>query len=306
MNTIDISKVDLNLLAALELLLTEQSVTRAARRAGVTQSSMSHTLGRLRSLFGDPLLVRSGRGVLVTPRGQALLAPLQRALGELRLLIKGEAEFVPASSKRVFVLACPDLLGALLPELLSRLVSEAPGVRLEVRPLPVSELTAALSDGTCDLVLTPPPCEGAGLVRRSLGALSWCVLARKDHPALSAPLTTKVWGRYPHVMVRSGRDTPNRVGDALAAKNITREVGLTVPGFLLALYAVACTDFFFTAPKELVSRLVAPLGLSALSPPVELPPIEVRSVWHERFHTDPGHRWFRGVVAEIFQRTIRR
>ena len=300
MNKIDISTIDLNLLRSLELLLTEQSVTAAARRAGVTQSSMSHTLGRLRALFQDALLVRAGRGLVSTPRGESLLAPIQRWLREVGAMVHGAPAFVAATSTREFVLACPDLLGALLPELLARLSSLAPKVRLEVRALPVSDLGVALGDAACDLVLLPGPCEGVGLVQRSLGRLSWCVLARRGHPALSGRLTAKVWGSYPHVMVRSGRSTPNRVGQAVAAERVSREVGLVVPGFLLALYAVAHSDFFFTAPRELVTRLAAPLGLEVLAPPLRIPSLEVLSVWHERVHADPGHKWFRGVIVEAW------
>jgi DNA-binding transcriptional LysR family regulator len=294
MSKIDISSIDLNLLRSLEVLLTEQSVTAAARRAGVTQSSMSHTLGRLRELFQDPLLVRAGRGVVSTPRGESLLVPIQRLLVEVGALVNGEPEFIAATSSREFVLACPDLL--------SRLSFLAPKVRLEVRPLPVSELEVSLGGAAYDLALVPGPCEGAGLRQRSLGRLSWCVLARRDHPALSGHFTAKVWGCYPHVIVRSGRSTPNRVEQALATEKIDREVGLVVPSFLLALYAVAYTDFFLTAPRELVSRLALPLGLAVLTPPIKIPAVEVLSVWHERLHTDPGNRWFRHVIAEVWLR----
>jgi DNA-binding transcriptional LysR family regulator len=304
MNQIHISDIDLNLLSSLEILLTEQSVTVAARRAGVTQSSMSHTLRRLRRLFHDELLVRAGRGVVLTPKGAALLRPLRRTLRELQLVLNGEESFDPATSTRSFVIACPDLLGALLPTLLSKLRATAPHVQIEVRPLPTAELSTSLAEGAYDVVLCPPPCEGSGLMQRTLGSLSWCVLARKKHPALKKKLSAKVWSSYPHIMVRSGRDTPNRVGQAASAERIARQVGLVVPGFLLALYAAASSDFFFTAPKELVKPLASSLGLVALAPPVNIPSIDVLLVWHERMSSDPGHRWFRSLLAEVFHTAI--
>jgi DNA-binding transcriptional LysR family regulator len=300
MNTIDVSKIDLNLLTALELLLTTQSVTIAAKRAGVTQSSMSHTLRRLRLLFEDELLVRAGRGAVITPRGEALLRPLQQALQGLQLALNGEPRFEPKTSRRTFVIACPDLLGALLPTLLPTLQARAPHTQLEIRPLPIGELSTALADGSLDVVLCPAPCEGSGLMQRTLGAISWCVLARKKHPALKKKLTAKVWGQYPHVMVRSGRDTPNRVSQAASAERVSREIGLVVPGFLLAMYAVASSDLFFTAPRELVTPLAASLSLAVTNPPVHIPQLDVLLVWHERVNNDPGHRWFRALLVEIF------
>lgn len=299
MDDINVSGVDLNLLRWLDLLLREQSVTRAAVRAGITQSSMSHALARLRRLFGDPLLVRAGRGVVLTPRAEALASPLRQALHGLAQVVRGEAGFSPASARRSFVIASPDLFGAILPRLLARLAHEAPGVRLELRPLPAGDVAGALAEGEIDLALCPPPCEGAGLVQRGLAALPWCILGRKGHPALRGKRGAASWVQYPHVVVRSGRATPNVVEEALRAAGLSRQVGLVVPGFLLALVAIAKSELLFTAPRPLVEPLLTSFGLSLAAPPIPIPSIRVLSVWHERSQADPGHRWLRQLFVDL-------
>src|SRR5262245_14541551 len=125
MAAIDDASVDLNLLAVLDALLDLRSVTAAARRLGLTQSTVSHALARLRALFGDPLLVRVGRGMAPTPRAEAIAPALRRALADVRRLVRHEERFDPATTTRAFSVVCPDLLAAFLPDLLGRLAREA-------------------------------------------------------------------------------------------------------------------------------------------------------------------------------------
>lgn len=300
MHGIDVSSTDLNLLLALDALLAEQHVTRAARRIGLTQSSMSHALGRLRELFGDPLLVRAGRGMVLTPRAEALRDPLSRVLADVARLVRHEGSFDAASSTRSFVLLCPDLLAPALPELLAAMSAEAPHVRLEVRPLDASADLAA-----ADLALSRPRTDGPGLAMRRLGQLTWAVLARRDHPARRR-FDREAWVRYPHVQVATGSGTPSVVDVAIARARLERRVGVTVPSFLMAPEVVARTDFFFTAPRELLRLLAKRLDLVLLDPPIAIDPVAVAVLWHERVEADPAHVWFRGVVARVVRATLAR
>lgn len=148
----------------------------------------------------------------------------------------------------------------------------------------------------------PAPGEGPGLVRRGLGAVHFAVLARRGHPALarSGALDAGAWAAHPHVMVRTGPRGPGIVAGALAKLGFERRVGLVVPTFLAALVAVAETDLFFTAPRELVAPLARRFDLAALEPPLAMPEVPVAAVWHERHQADEGHRFFRELVrAEI-------
>lgn len=298
MNDIDVSKVDLNLLPALQALLSEGSVTRAARRLGLGQSAGSHALTRLRRLFGDPLFVRVGRQIVPTPRAEVLREPLARLLGQTALLLAQETAFDPARSTRSFVLACPDLLAPVLPSLVARLAAVAPRARLEI-VLPRAGDGRALQEGAIDLALVPTPPEGPGLLRRGLGALRFAVAARRGHPLLRGPrLSRAAWAACPHVLVRTGHGGRSIVSAELARARFERRIGLVVPNFLLALVAVAESDLFFTAPRALMAPLCDRFALALRAPPVALAPVPVAALWHERFHADSAQRFFRALVTE--------
>ena len=297
--------LDLNLLVALDALLAERNVTRAARRVGVTQSTMSHTLSRLREALGDPVLVRAGRAMVPTPRAEALASPLRRALDELQRVLRHEARFDPARSTRAFSLASPDVVAAILPTLAGRLAVEAPGVRLEMHASNGIDLVSSLAASSFDLGLSPAVSEGAGLVQTRLGEVRFCILARRGHPALSRRrFDVDAWVSHPHVIVRAWGAGPGAVARAFEATGRSRRVGAVVPGFLAAPFVVAETDHFFAAPRELVAPLAAKLDLVMLEPPIEIPALQVVALWHERMQADPGHAWFRGRVVEAVRAVL--
>jgi DNA-binding transcriptional LysR family regulator len=291
----DVDALDLNLLVALDALLAEKSVTRAARRMQIGQPAASHALARLRVLFDDPLLVRVGRDMTTTPRAESLREPVGDLLARARQLAFGSRPFEARSAERVFRLICPDLLVASLGRLVARLRKEAPRCRLEIENRQRREL-GMLEDGRADVALVPAPEDGPGLVRRSLGAVRFAVVARKRHPVSS--LDTRAWAAHPHVMVRTGHGGESIVGGALERARVQRTIGLVVPTFLAALVAVSESDAFFTAPRELVRPLARRLGLKLLPPPIDLPVVRVAALWHERYQADAAHRFFRAIVCE--------
>lgn len=308
MAAIDDSTFDLNLLGALHVLLTERNVTRASKRLGITQSSMSHTLARLRDALADPILVRSGRAMVPTPRAEALAAPLGRALAELRRVARQEPAFDPATSTRTFTLACPDLVVSFLPDLVASLSREAPRVRLDVVPSSGLDIPSALGGSAIDAALAPAPDEGAGLAQRLLGRVTFCVLARRDHPALSKKRRwgLDAWLAHPHVVVHTGTAGPGFVAEALERAGRSRTVGMTAPTFLVAPFVVAESDLFFTAPRELVLGIARRLDLAVLDAPLPLPRVQVALLWHERNKADPGHAWFRERVALAASELLKR
>lgn len=307
MKTIDIRGIDLNLLVALEALLAERSVTAAAHRCHVTQSSMSHSLGRLRELLGDPLLVRSGRAMLPTPRALALLAPLQRSMAEIGRLLRSDVTFDAARSDRVFSLVCPDLLGAFLPGLLGKLQAEAPGVRLDLRQLERGDIAGPLLDRAHDLGMAAPlRGDMAGLMRTELGRVRWAVFGRPGHPAMQGSrFSARAWLSWPHVVVETGSPGRGYVGEALAKAGLERRIGISVPVFLLAPLVVAQTDMLLTAPLELLAPVAAQLGIVHRRPPIELPDVPVLLYWSERMQHDPGHQWLRERVAASMRERLR-
>lgn len=302
MKQIDLSAIDLNLLVALDALLREGSVTRAARRCGVGQSAMSHSLRRLRDLLRDPLLVRDGRRMVPTPRAAALAAPLSRLLADARRLISHETVFEPAASTRRFSLVCPDLIGAVLPALIGEIERSAPGVELAVRA-PGGSVSAALRDGGDDLGLGPPPTHSAGLMQRRLGAVQWAVLMRRGHPAADV-WSLEAWLAQPHVVVGTGSAGPSMVETALKAAGHRRRVGLVAPSFLVGPLVAARSDWFFTAPAPFVGELARTLRLTLRPVPLPVPAVPVVMTWPERLHADAGHRWLRDVVGRTIAAAV--
>ncbi len=301
-------RLDLNLLVAFDTLARERSVTRAAQQAGVTQSAMSHTLRRLRELFGDPLLVRGkaarGRGAMeLTPRAEALAAPVRASLVGLARALSASPELTPATLRRTFRVVSPDLFDVLvLPRLLDAFAREAPQVSVAIVPRPAS-LEAALLTGDVDLAVVPVLAPvfgetGPELRRRTLFRDTFRTFLRAGHPAASGRrLSKKRFLALPHLMVSPAGEGPGLVDHALAEAGESRRVALRVPTFAAALRIVAQTDLLLTAPAALARA--APDGeVVSVPTPLPLPEHAVTICWHPRFSEDPAHRWLRERLDE--------
>ncbi|MEZ4318936.1 MAG: LysR family transcriptional regulator [Myxococcota bacterium] len=291
--------LDLNLLRTLDVLLQERSVTGAARVLDRSQPAVSHALARLREALGDPLLVRQGRALVPTPRAESLAASVRPLLRELERALAREPEFDPAHSRRTFRLASPDLLGPIVPDLLSSL-ADAPHVGLEL----VSE-RGPDAPNAADLVLDILPDDAPGVVARRLGHVHQSVVCRRDHPARTGDWGLDAWLAWPHVLVRTGDRTPSVVDRMLAGLGRDRTYGVIVEDLLLVPHVLSRTDFLFTGPREVFRPLLEPLGLALLDVPIALPTVPVAAMWLERYATDPGHRWFRTRIIAEMDRQLR-
>jgi DNA-binding transcriptional LysR family regulator len=290
-------------LLALHALLEERHVTRAARRLGLTQSSMSHRLALLRRELGDPLLVRVKGALVPTQRAQAMARPLAEALEALRRAVRPPEIFDPTTSHLTVSLGMPDLLAPLLPGLLEELTAGAPNVQLQVLAPPPS-LGDALAAGVPSMALAPVRDVPQNIVCRPLGDVQFGVALRRGHPLLKGKLTLERWLSVGHVVVRQGTQSPNLVSQALAKQKVQRRVGVEVPTFLAGLFVVAGSDLVMNAPLPLVKELAAPLGLVLREAPVPLPRQPSALLWHERFQHDPAHQWARERVIAAVQRRL--
>lgn len=290
-------------LHALHVLLEERHVTRAAQRMGLTQSSMSHRLRRLREALSDPLLVRGDEGLVPTPRAAAIAGPLAAALRALHAAVAPPSGFDPATSRHTLSLAMPDLLMPLVPGLLAELAADAPGVDLRISGV-TPELGRALAAGDPPLALAPAGFVGDSAIARPLGELRFGVAARRGHPALDRPLTVARWLAHAHVVVRIGNERPNVIGDELARRGLVRRVGVEVPSFLAGLMIVAGSDLLMNAPMPLVHAVAGTLGLIVREAPISLPRVPFALLWHERFQADPAHRWARERIAAAMRRRL--
>lgn len=304
MQEMNIAELDLNLLVALDALLREESVTQAARRLGKSQPALSHTLGRLRDVFDDQLLVPGKGGMKPTPKADSLRAPLERVLRQIESLISVETQFEPASTTRSFTIGCPDLFGIVLESVVTWFAGQAPRAHFEMSSSNLDELEGALEAGRHEIVLGPVPDQATSQLRqRYVGKLEWCCLVRPDHPVLTGEFTLDNWVAFGHVMVAYGHRARSMVGAAIQSAGSSRRVAVTVPSFLAAASAVANTDYILTAPHMLAAHAGRQHGLVPVRPPIELPITHVGVMWHERWDADAGHEWFRtGVWRQIKDR----
>lgn len=315
-----LATVDLNLLVAFDALVRERHVTRAAERVGLTQSAMSHALGRLRTLLGDPLLVRGRGGMTLTPRAESLIVPLRSGLVILGRALSEPAEFHPESARRAFAIAAPDLFHVLaIPPLLERVRSQAPGVDIAVSDLSERRLPEQLETGEIDVAIVPqmdvpsaPPAgpSAPGLVRRTLFRDRFVCLMRADHPAFGqrrsaraaakkTRLTLETYLALSHVLVSPTGEGPGVVDQVLARRGLRRRIALRLPHFYSALSIVAQSDLIVTAPSAMARLLRPELPVVAVPPPLSLPQHSIHLVWHERFSKDLGHGWLRDQVREV-------
>jgi len=295
-HAMNLASLDLNLLAALDALVCEAHVGRAARKVGLSQPAMSHALARLRCLMADPLLVRTGARMELTPRAQALRAPLAQALDSVRAVFVRE-NFDPSTSGRRFVLMMPDLVTDLvMPPLLARIGPEAPGVRLDVTPFRApATMTDEFARGL-DLILACLPDAFPGFHRQRLYADRDVLAVRRGHPAGKRFKNLAAFLAARHVAVACDGAREDMIDSWLRRRGIERRVALTVPSYLQALRIAARTDLVAFVPGRLVAALSRAFGLIAVPPPLD-PGIDEQYVFHStRVQVDPASVWLRNQV----------
>ncbi|MEV8096451.1 LysR family transcriptional regulator [Kitasatospora sp. NPDC085879] len=300
--------VDANLAIALDALLAEHSVTRAAARLHTSPAAMSRTLARLRRILQDPLLVRAGQTMVPTPRAQALREEAATVVRSLSALLSPGASVDPARLSGTFTLQAADLVGAALaPGLLHLAQREAPGVSFRIR---AEELEAgpALRDGRIDLEIGSIDHADPETQIEELVSLRMVAAVRPGHPLTEGPLTPARLAAAPHVAVsRRGRFS-GPLDTALAEQNLHRRVSVVLPSHLAAMTLAARSDIVCLVPAAPPGAAPSPLthdagalGLHLLDIPLALPPLTIGMAWHPRHTADGAHRWLRDAV----RRTLR-
>lgn len=295
--------IDLNLLPALDALLTAGSVTAAARRLGLSASAMSRTLARLRDTTGDPLLVRAGRGLVPTPRAQEIAGRVHELARDTRAVLSPRRDSLDLRAlDRTFTLCASEgFLAVFAAPLVSAVIEAAPGARLRFAPKPVKDVTM-LREGEIDLEIgvlgTAPPEVRATLLFRDryVGAV------RADHPLLGEPVTAARYAACRHVVVSRRGVAEGPVDAALSDLNLSRRIAAVVPGFPDALAIARHTDLVAQVTRSSFHKVGGAAlaeGLVAFDLPVATPEIAISLTWHPRLEADPAHRWLRGVVGSV-------
>ncbi|AWV88280.1 LysR family transcriptional regulator [Bradymonas sediminis] len=302
MHAMHLHTIDLNLLNALDALLRHNSVTKAAKELGLSQSATSHALNRLRELFDDDLLVRAGRSMVPTARAEQLRAPLQQALSQLAAAIETPQAFDPASAQGEFCLATSDYVQfVFLPALIEKLQHRAPGIDLRIRELGAEPPTDRLATGAVDLALTLglPEDVPDTLYRRDLFQLELVSLVRADNPQVGDALDLDTYCKLSHILVSPLADDVGVVDLTLAEMGRKRHVAVVVPHFMVAPFLVANSDMILTTARSVAEKYADALALRIFDPPIDLLRGTVSMVWHRRSYTDASHQWLRRQVEEV-------
>lgn len=292
-----ISKVDLNLFTVFEAIYAEGSVTRASRKLNLTQPAISHALGRLRQMFGDPLFVRQGHTMVSTPLARSIIDPIRRSLRGLEVTLNGAHAFDPATTEKRFNIALRDVLeSTILPPLMRQVRESAPQVDIAASHVERRELQGEMASGTLDMaidVLLPLPND---ILRARIYQDSTVVVARKGHPDIDGQLDIDTYLRQDHILASSRRRGPGLEDFELSRFGMERRVRLRCQHYFAACRVVSQTDMLLTMPERYARIANAQFDNQILPFPLDMPAFDVFLYWHANVDDDPANRWFREQV----------
>ncbi|WP_323017082.1 LysR family transcriptional regulator [Castellaniella sp.] len=301
--------VDLNLLTALDVLLSECSVTRAAHRLNLSPSAMSRTLSRLRIATGDQLLVLAGRTLVPTPYAEQLGEHVHELARNARAILQPAHRSLDiATLERTFTIRANDgfveLLGA---SLMATVTQTAPQIRIHFVSKPDKD-AQPLREGMIDLEVGVLGTTAPELRTRLLFRDRFVGICRSGHPFLKQ-VTAKHYASYQHVVVSRKRQLSGPVDDALGLLGLRRTIAMVVPTYANAMQIARYTDLLGLVPHSCVGRDLlgdhaGSAGIQRFELPVRTPEIKVAAIWHPRLHADPAHRWLRDTIFAICKNTV--
>jgi LysR family transcriptional regulator, nod-box dependent transcriptional activator len=301
-----LNRFDLNLLIALDALLHEKNVTRAAERVFVSQPAMSAALQKLRDYFDDPLLVRVGRDMELTPRGLSLVEPVREALLRIQATLGTQPTFDPATVKRAFtVIVTDEAVPQLVPAVLKRLAREAPGIQCHIEQVSQTSLTR-LEYGDADLCLCLDLLRFFGIRAYpetlrviELRPVRWVCAVCRDHPNVGDELTLAQYQRLPHVFGRPEGYTGPIEELVRRLLNLDIDVRATAQSLLDLPFMLPGTPLAATLPER-IANLTAPLlPIKIFALPFDALNTHEVLLWHKRNEPDPGHAWLRTLFIEV-------
>ena len=291
MRDVHLRNMDLNLLHTLLALLEERHVTRAAKRCFLSQPAMSRALKRLREMFGDVLLVRSGRGYERTVRGESILRDMESLMPRLEAMIRGE-RFDPARSQERFRVVMTDHASmVLMPSLMERIRNSAAKIKVEASiwdDRGYEDIAAGRTDTALCAEAAPPALQAEVLYEEDFV----CLVGSAQH-AGSRRFTLKQYLDLPHAVVETLNGQQTLVDRPLAQLGLKRRVALSIPFFVPTIFAIARTDLVLTLPRRLAKMTALAGALRMVEPPHEVTGFPYFMVWHPRLTVEPAHAWFR-------------
>lgn len=294
-----ISRLDLNLLVVLDAIFTEGGITAAAAKLNLTQPAVSHALGRLRDVLGDPLFERNGRRLVPTPFARNLIEPIRQSLRGIEIALAESEHFDPATTRRHFVLGIRDVLEArILPSLMHRIAEVAPHVDLSAihvdRRVLEGELAAGRVDAALDIWLSVP----SHIRHRHLMEDRFVVIARSGHPRVRGHIDLETYISLQHVLVSARTSGPGLEDIELARLGHNRHVRLRCQHYFAGCRVVSQTDMVLTMTEHYARITNRPFANQIVPFPIEGPGLDAYLYWHENVESDPANRWLRGMIIE--------
>ncbi|MEZ5218839.1 MAG: LysR family transcriptional regulator [Ilumatobacteraceae bacterium] len=290
--------VDLNLLVTLDALLRERNVTRAGEALGISQPTISRTLARLRRTFDDPLLVRVGREMQLTPRAESLVPMVREILLLAERAVRGGIDFDPLTSDREFSISCSDYATiVLMPFVIERVRKEAPNVRLHL--MPRGDSPALLRRGDADLVIEPSTLMAdRSWSSRCAFTDRWRAIVWSESNSARGPMTLSRFRALPYLAYTLGpRREANLADRALAERGLLRTPSVTTENFALVPFLLRGTDLVALVLERGVIAFGHHAPITLLDPPIEIPDVDETMFWSPRHDHDPAHLWLRDTIT---------
>jgi DNA-binding transcriptional LysR family regulator len=295
------AKLDIGWLDVFIEVHKTQSVSRAAEQLGIAQPNASIALRKLRRHFGDPLFVRTSRGMEPTPYAQRIYPEVVASVERLAHLAGARATFDATTAQRRFRICMTDTSHlVVLPKLVNHVQRVAPGIAIEAEHI-TTDSPRGLESGEIDLAVGFMPHLEAGFRQQTLFKQDFVCLVAMDHPRIKAKPTKQQFLAESHIVVTTSGTGHAIVDKVLAKKGYARRVALKVPSFLGVARLVALTELLVIAPRRFGEAVAQQEHVRLLEPPVTLPPYSVKQHWHERFHTDVANAWLRKTLAEVMR-----
>jgi len=300
----NLNRIDLNLFVVLDAIYTEGGITRASRKLNLTQPAISHALGRLREMFGDPLFERDGRSMVPTPMARSLIEPVRRSLRGLELTMNEVSRFDPAVTERRFTLSVRDVLEAtLLPVLMRRVTESAPLIGINTVRVDRRELAAALAAGTVDAAIDMLLPLSGDIRRMRIAVDPLVVIVRHGHPAVGdgVDIDMDSYLRQEHILVSSRRSGPGLEDIELHRLGVERRVRLRCQHYFAACRVVSLTDLVLTMPESYARIANRQYGNQILPFPLSVPMLDAFLYWHASVEQEPANRWLREQLVQSFE-----
>jgi DNA-binding transcriptional LysR family regulator len=295
-----LSDIDVNLLTALGALLEERSLTRAGERIHMTQSTMSGALARLRKMLGDELLVREGRGYILSPLAECLLPDVQQALAQAERTLHAFRTFDPLTATRTFTISISDYALTILTKPLLRQLSElAPRVSIDFDPLPLPAVGMESHLQRRDLVIAATRTGIPGEREAIFSDRFVCIVSSANTSVHGPEITLDQLATLPYAAGSLGDGTSTPADTALARIGLEPQVAIRVNGLLSLPFLVSGTDLVAFVPERLADSCAADLGLRTVATPVQINPLVESAHWHPMSAREAGLRWLRGVLGQV-------